>query len=236
MRILVVAAPGVGHLLPMLPLARAARTRGHEVRIASGSSLAPIAAAAGFPFLDVGPPTIDSVARSVPGIQEATGRRRALLIFREVFCGPIAAEQVEGLLQAAGDWRPDLILREDMAFAGWLAAATLGIPQATVQVTAWRPRMRDLAVEPLGRLRERYDLSPDPDLATLYGACLFLMRPPSLRDPDAAVPDMATELRPIADDRYDGTDDLLDLPDASGQPRVAVTLGTVNSRRHDVLR
>ena len=40
MRILVASSPGVGHLLPLLPVARAAAARGHDVRIAAGASLA----------------------------------------------------------------------------------------------------------------------------------------------------------------------------------------------------
>src|SRR3954468_24785086 len=237
MRILVATTPGVGPLLPLLPLARAARERGHDVRIASGVGLAPVASSAGFELIAVGPSTIDAFVATRPWAREATGRRRAVLTFREVFCGPLAAEQTTDLLAALDGWAPDVIVREDMAFAGWLAAARLGVPLATVQVTAWRPRMRDLATEPLGALREGLGLAPDPDLATLYGACLFLVRPRSLVDPGAALPAITADLRPVADDDI-GTDGTAraDLPPSDGRPRVVVTLGTVNSGRHDVLR
>src|SRR4051794_26852211 len=236
MRILVATTPGVGHLLPLLPLARAARERGHDVRIASGVGLAPVASSAGFELIAVGPSTIDAVVATRPWAREATGRRRAVLTFREVFCGPLASEQTTDLLAALDGWAPDVIVREDMAFAGWLAAARLGVPLATVQVTAWRPRMRDLATEPLGALREGLGLAPDPDLATLYGACLFLARPRSLVDPGAALPAITADLRPVADDDID-TDGTAraDLP-SDARRRVVVTLGTVNSGRHDVLR
>jgi UDP:flavonoid glycosyltransferase YjiC (YdhE family) len=237
MRILVVSTPGVGHLLPLLPLARVARERGHDVRVASGVGLAGIVASAGFELVEIGPPTIDAVVATQPWAPEATGRRRAVLTFREVFCGRLAADQSTDLLAATDVWRPDLVVREDMAHAGWLVAQRLGIPQVTVQVTAWRPRMRDLATEPLGALREGLGLPPDPELATLYGDGLFLARPRSLVDPAAGLPANTAELRPVADDDVDADGaSAQDLPDPQGRPRIAVTLGTVNRRRHDVLR
>jgi UDP:flavonoid glycosyltransferase YjiC (YdhE family) len=236
MRMLVVAAPGIGHLLPMLPLARAARDRGHDVRIASGSSLAPIAAAAGFPFVEAGPERMEVVGRAIPGLPQATGRRRAVLMVRHGFAERIAATQTAVLLAASSAWRPDLIVREDMAFAGWIVADRLGTPHATVQVTAWRPRVQDIAREPLAALRVAHGLPPDRDLAGLFGQVFFGTRPPSLQDPDAPLPVGAMPLRPIADDQVGAADPVDDLPDPGGRPRVVVTLGTVDSGQRPMLR
>jgi UDP:flavonoid glycosyltransferase YjiC (YdhE family) len=241
MRILVVAAPGVGHLLPLLPLARAAAARGHEVRIAAGSSLRGIANAADLPFDAVGLATSDEVRRTIPGIFEVTGRRRALLMFRNGFCGVIASEMADDLRRLAERWRPDLIVREDMAFGAWVAADAEGIPQMTVQTTAWRPRMRDLGSEPLNQLRARQGLPPDPELTGLPGLAYFTTRPPSLRSPDEAYPAGSLDLRPVPDDRHGGpagqaggADD--PFPARDGRPRVAVTLGTVNAYETAILR
>ena len=257
MRILVASAPGVGHLLPLLPLARAARERGHEVVIAGGASLEPIAAAAGFTLAAMGPATIDEVARTIPGVREVSGRRRAVLIFRGAFCGVIAADMADGIHELSSAWRPDVIVREDMAFGAWIAADREAIPHVTVQTTAWRPRMRDLAGEPLNELRVRHGLAADPELAGLLGRAFFTTRPPSLRDPALPFPAGTLELRPIADDRHagaeadagraggagpaagagtDGDGPVDPFPPADGRPRVAVTLGTVNAGETTVLR
>ena len=67
MRMLVSTTPGLGHLLPMLPLARAARDRGHEVVIAAGTSLAEVVAEAGFRHAPMGPATIGEVVDGVLG-------------------------------------------------------------------------------------------------------------------------------------------------------------------------
>ena len=66
MRILFSTAPAIGHLLPLLPLARAARARGHEVVIAGGASIAPFIAAAGFRHEQIGPATIGEMFRWSP--------------------------------------------------------------------------------------------------------------------------------------------------------------------------
>src|SRR5262245_39511165 len=55
MRILFSTWPAHGHLLAMLPLARAAQRAGHQVVIASGAEGAAEAARRGLPTWDIGP-------------------------------------------------------------------------------------------------------------------------------------------------------------------------------------
>jgi hypothetical protein len=201
MRILLTSCPGVGHLLPLLPLARAARDRGHDVRIAAGASLLPIVARAGFAALPAGPDSLGDVARSIPALAGLTGRKRAVVMVREGFAGRIARSVADDLLSAFADgWRPDIIVREDMELGSWLVAERLGIPSATVQVTAWRPRVRALMADSIEPLRLEHRLPPDAT-SRLIGQLFFTTRPPSLRDPGAPFPDGTAELRPIADDR-----------------------------------
>ncbi len=239
MRILISSSPGVGHLLPLLPVARAARDRGHEVRIAAGDSLAPIIAAAGFAHEPAGPATLGQVAAEIPGLAGLTGRRRALVMLREAFCGPVASGIADDVMALTDRWRPDLILHEDRELGSWVVAERLAIPHATIQATAWRPRMGDVAGQPLNALRAQHGLQPDPGLAGVYGSIFFTTRPPSLRDPAMPLPQITAELRPIADDRHAGSDSATADPfpegRGSGRLRVAVTLGTVNADQRDVL-
>lgn len=235
MRILFTSTPGLGHMLPLLPVAREAAARGHEVRIAVGASLAPVVIAAGFRHEPIGPATLGEVVARIPDLAGRTGRRLAVVIFREGFCGAIATGIADDLATLADAWRPDVIVHEDMEFGSWVVAERLSIPHVTVQATAWRPRMRGLAGGPLNELRVRHDLAPDPDLACLYGAAFFTTRPSSLRDPDVPLPEVTADLRPIADDQHDGA--AADpFPPADGRPRIAVTLGTVNADQREVLR
>lgn len=235
MRVLITSTPGVGHLLPLLPLAREAAARGHEVRVAVGAGLEPIVVTAGFRHGPVGPATLGEVVAGIPDLAGRTGRRLAVVIFREVFCGVVASGIADDVLALAGAWRPDVIVHEDMELGSWVVAERLGIPHVTVQATAWRPRMRELAGDPLNALRARHGLAPDPELSGLVGAAFFTTRPSSLRDPGVPLPEVTAELRPIADDRHDGS--VVDpFPPADGRPRIAVTLGTVNAGQREVLR
>ena len=238
MRMLVTTTPGLGHLLPMLPLARAARDRGHEVVIASGASLAEVVAQAGFRHEPMGPASIGEVVDRVPELAGLTGRRRALVTLQRVFCEGIAPAMADGVADLAERWRPDVIVHEDREFGSWIAAEQHGIPHVTVQATAWRPRTAEIANDLLNGVRERHGLARDEGLVGLWGQLFLTTRPRSLQDADAPLPGLAAELRPIADDRL-GADAATDddpFPPRDGRPRVAVTLGTVNHHQVAVLR
>jgi len=237
-RVLVTAVPGVGHLLPVLPLAVAAQARGHEVLVGTGATLAPLTERSGIGHVDLGPPDLDAIRARLPGFADAVGRERARRMYTEGFASVAAAWVADDLLALAHRWRPDVIVHDDMEMGSWIAAERLGIPHIPVQAAAWRPWQRPALVEPQNALRERVGLAPDRDLDGLDGALWFTTRPPAMRDPAFPLPVQYRELRP-------GTDDRLGAPSADrprwldeprDRPRVALTLGTVNAGRLDILR
>lgn len=67
MRVLFTAWPGYGHLMPMLPLARAARDAGHDVVIATGPDLAGQMQLRGFATRPAGRPDAGRELRAVSG-------------------------------------------------------------------------------------------------------------------------------------------------------------------------
>jgi UDP:flavonoid glycosyltransferase YjiC (YdhE family) len=238
MRILFSTAPGVGHLLPLLPLAREARSRGHEVSSAAGASLASIIAAAGLTHEVMGPATIRDAVVKVPELRGLTGRKRAAVTLRMVFCAQIAPAMADGIWALTERWKPDVIVHEDIELGSWVVAERLGIPHVTVQATAWRPTTRAHALEALEPLRERYRLPPDDRPDRLLGQVFFTTRPASLRHPEMPLPEVTAELRPIADDLEPGAVAMADdpFPPRDGRPRVAITLGTVNHDQVAMLR
>ena len=237
MRILFSTTPAVGHLLPLLPMARAARDRGHQVVVAGGASIAPIIAAAGFRHEVMGPATIREMFQGLPDVSAVPARERVLLTMPHVFARGIAPAMADGVAELVKRWRPEVIVHEDMEFGSWAVAEQLGIPHATVQTTAWRPWIRALGWEALQPLRERYGLG-GADQDRLVGRVFFTTRPPSLRDPEAPLPEVTAELRPIADDLQPGHDARAgeSFPAPDGRPRVVVTLGTINHTQVTVLR
>lgn len=238
MRVLVTAAPGVGHLLPLLPLARAAAERGHDVLVGTGSSLADMIGRAGLRHVTIGPPSLEAAFSTIDGLPEQMGPRRLLMIVRQGFNGVIASAFAAEVLELAGDWRPDVVVHEDMELGAWIAAERLGIPHVVVQATAWRPRVRAAAHDVQDDLRVRHGLPSDPALAGREGSLWFMTRPPALRDPAVEPPPNLRDLRPEPDDRVGAADDTTPawLATDPGRPRVAVTLGTVNADRADLLR
>ena len=237
MRILFSVAPAVGHVLPLLPLARAARDRGHEVVVASGASNASIIAAAGFRHEVMGPATIREMFQGLPDVSAIPARERVLTTMPHVFARGIAPAMADGVAELVARWRPEVIVHEDMELGSWAVAEQLGIPHVTVQTTAWRPWIRALGWDALEPLRERYGVAgADPD--RMIGGAFFTTRPPSLRDPEAPLPAVTAELRPIADDRQPGDEVMAEdpFPPTDGRPRVVVTLGTINHTQVTVLR
>jgi UDP:flavonoid glycosyltransferase YjiC (YdhE family) len=241
MRVLFGSGPGLGHLLPLLPLASAARDAGHDVVVATGAGLAPILGSAGFAHLAVGPATLGEAMAPFPELADLVGAERVRFMIRHVFGQVVAEAMASGVLALAADWRPDVVVHEDMEFGTWIAAERLGIPSASVQVVAWRPHVRGTVATSLNPLRETHGLAADPELRGLYGSLFFTTRPPALRDPGPPMPFPLAELRPEpegdqvpADPEADHTSWLNGAH--RSRPRVAVTLGTVNAHRHDILR
>jgi UDP:flavonoid glycosyltransferase YjiC (YdhE family) len=237
MRILFTTAPGVGHLLPLLPVAREARDRGHEVVIGGGASLTTIIESAGFRHETMGPATIGEMFRGLPDVSSIPPRERVLISMPKVFCEGIAPAMADGVLALVDRWRPDVIVHEDMELGSWAVAEHAGIPHVTVQTTAWRPWIRDLASASLGSLSQRFGLADADRPAQILGKAFFTTRPVSLRDPATPLPEVTAELRPIADDRL-AADDTADdpFPPRDGSPRVAITLGTVNNAQVALMR
>ena len=241
MRILFASGPGLGHLLPLVPLASAARDAGHDVVVAAGAGLATVLGSAGLRHLPAGPATLGDAIAPFPELADLVGPERAKFMIRHVFGQVVAEAMASAVVALAADWRPDVVVHEDMEFGTWIAAERLGIPSVSVQVVAWRPRVRGTAAPSLNPLREAHGLAVDPELRGLYGALFLTTRPPALRDPAAPMPEPLAELRPEPEgDQVPGGSEADHASWLNGaprrRPRVAVTLGTVNAHRHDILR
>jgi UDP:flavonoid glycosyltransferase YjiC (YdhE family) len=238
MRVLVTAAPGVGHLLPVLPLGLAAHRRGHDVLVGCGASLVSLAERANLPQVDLGPPDLDAIRARLPEFAASVGRERARRMYSEGFAAVSSVWFATDALALAERWRPDVIVHDDMEMGSWIVAERIGIPHVAVQAAAWRPWQRPLLVEPLNAVRRQFGLQRDETLSGFDGAVWFTTRPLSMRDPASDLPAQHRALRPDPADHLGapGTARPAWLDGPAERPRVAVTLGTVNSGRTDVLR
>ena len=238
MRILFTSSPGAGHLLPILPVAIVAQARGHDVLVGCGAALASMVGRAGLRHIPMGPRSLADLRATVIALADADGENRANRMYREAFGRIIAAAIADDVVALAATWKPDIVVHEDLELGSWIAAEELGLAHVTIQATAWRPWLRRLIVSHQNAIRMEHSLEPDPELVGLDGLRWFTTRPLSMRDPRYPPPDPPRELRPEPDDRVGG--DAGPLPswlDATiDRPRVAVTLGTMNANRTDLLR
>ncbi|SDW71026.1 glycosyltransferase/glycosyltransferase [Amycolatopsis xylanica] len=131
MRILVTASCSEGLVLPLVPIAWALRSAGHEVLVAAPENMAKVVVEAGLPYVRsaaaVEMPEVLSVDRD--GEPVPMPREEAALL-RHIGRGyaRLALRLIDGLRDIAKRWRPDLIVSETYGFAGPLLAAELGIP------------------------------------------------------------------------------------------------------------
>ncbi|MHB8221021.1 MAG: glycosyltransferase [Acidimicrobiales bacterium] len=229
MRALFTFAGGSGHFLPTVPFAHALRERGHEVMYSCQEAMVPVVNSAGWLVAASGGNTLLDPQARRPLV--AVDRVAEKSTIRRTFAGTIARERTGRLLEIAAEWRPDLIVRDEMDFAGAVAAEVLNLPHAAVAVIAAGGLLRtDVVEEPLASLRADHGLDPAGDaMAMLHRHLTIVPAPPSFRDPADPLPRTAHCVRPAVLDQGEGP-----WPESGGSTRptpgrakVYVTLGTI---------
>ncbi len=169
--------PAYGHLFPLLPLAAAARSAGHQVVFVTGAEFAPLLRSYGFPVVPAGLSAQEVAAEifggPVPRRPDGRANKKAqIILFGEELPRRTSAE----LRTAFAGVAPDLVVHEHTSIGAALAAAMLGLPTVSFGIVAGAatdlydptrsPRFGDLLVEhglsSLAELRPRRLLDPFP--------------------------------------------------------------------------
>jgi UDP:flavonoid glycosyltransferase YjiC (YdhE family) len=218
MRVLLVSAPLIGHVFPLVPLARALMAAGHEVCVATGADGMAVAKA-GVPTEDIAPGfTMGRIALPVllrhPLIARSELRGRAGTRGVALLFGKVNDRIADSVVALASRFRPDLVLYEPLAVAGALAAARLGVPAVLHENSLYDgPTLVRVTSARLGAALRRHGVAELPaDAATI------VIAPPSVVPGRAGWP-----MRPVP--YAAGT---LDLP-APARPRVVVNRSTVGA-------
>ena len=230
MRILFTFIGGSGHLRPLLPFARAAQAAGHTVAVAGPGGQRVAVTEAGFTALQTSEPRPQANAREESRLT-APDVRREEQAMREGFAGRGARRHAQAVRAIALEWKPDVIVRDEVDFGTAIAAESLGIACATVIVLLAGGLIRpDTVAEPLDALRAEYGLDPDPDLTKLRGDLVIMPGPASLRDPRYPLPADTFWCRP--DHAVLPDHAILEAAGSGGeQPKVYFTLGTIDTFR-----
>jgi UDP:flavonoid glycosyltransferase YjiC (YdhE family) len=215
--------PFRGHLHPLIPLARAFRSAGHEVAVAAAEDVIPVVTGAGLPWLPAGQNPRER-HEEFPGEDPDYGY-------------PAVQAKVADLLEIAVEqfW-PDVVIREPTDLAPAIAAEVTGAVNVIYGLAHFIPAQSWFilgADETISALRRDYGLAEDPDLDSLYrDLYLSVLPPPFERAGRLPVPAVQRL-------RYTPWDGDLKPPapaplNGSGRPTVLVTLGTVYNTHSDL--
>ncbi|UVS78688.1 nucleotide disphospho-sugar-binding domain-containing protein [Actinokineospora sp. UTMC 2448] len=229
-RVLFLAADGLGHVFPMVPLAWAMRAAGHEVLVATtGFGLA--AADAGLPVADYAPdtpqgaewhaglaatPRLLADTYGVPDLAERMreGAEPVDIRMSSAMLAGFAEAIVDNAVAIALGFRPDLVIHESMCPAGVVVAAALGVPAVRLELNPARTtELSEHMLRHLAPTFARFGATPAPDAAVLDRT------PPSMVVEPGGVP-----LRFVP--YTGGTVDPPTGPPPSERRRVLVTIGT----------
>lgn len=207
----------------MTPFLKAIQRAGHELLVATSGPMVPALRRFGFSAVGVGPSWRQDGAAG-----ECDFSRYELARGRGPFLARVAAASVDDLAAAGREWRPNVILRDNTCYAGWIASELLGVPQASWAITLRvpGPMLHVTAGEILDAALEHYGLPPDPDLLRLDGSLYFDTFPPGFQPLWWPRSPVAVAVRP---EPFDGVD--VSLPawvtGRRRRPLVHATLGTV---------
>jgi UDP:flavonoid glycosyltransferase YjiC (YdhE family) len=128
-RVLFTTAPLSGHFFPLVPLAWACRSLGHDVLVAASESFVPTVLRSGLPVTASGP-AADFADLAREAATESPAQRR--YAHGRVLAG-IARRSLPGLTSVVASFRPDVVVSERAEFAGPIAAAEQGIPRVELR-------------------------------------------------------------------------------------------------------
>ena len=228
MRVLFSSTRGTGHLLPLLPYAKALVAKGHEVLVAGPGELREPLLGAGLPHAPFGHPGDESLAPFWARLKTVPAEEQAAIFIREIFAGANSRAAYPSLLETVRTWRPQLIVRDSVEFAALVAAEVSGVPHVRVAVHQWpmEQNVCALAAAPVDVLRELAGLVAD-DGASLRAEPIFTAFPESFEGPmpsgswrvHRVAPALAAP--PTAGAGFE--------PDRDGLPLVYITFGTIAS-------
>ncbi|MGY5046508.1 glycosyltransferase [Streptomyces sp. 900105755] len=216
--------PMPGHLLPMLPLARALRRQGHVVGFVTSAQMAGSVEPDGFRLIAAGPPTEAVVAEVARRSGSDILARQSPELVGQFFAGARVDLCVDEALAEAREWEPGMIVSEHCDYVGPLVAATLKVPSAVMAIDpALEPEVLDALAETVGSRYLERGLAAPAD--TPFGHRLLDLCPPSLQRDGALPPLGPIALRPEPHQAPAGS------PRASraartGRPRVLVSFST----------
>lgn len=172
-----------GHYRPLLPLARALRTAGHEVAFATAASMESRVSADGFDLHPAGISELEFRTRLRPHLADAAKiepDQRRVVAFTLRFARIQAPPKAEQLAEIVRTWQPDALVHDSADLAAPLVGAAAGIPSFNHAFGSLVPLAALLSAgAALAPLWAASGLEPDPYAGAFRGPYLDIC-PPAL--------------------------------------------------------
>ena len=234
MRILFGSWPGYGHLLPMVPLIRAAQRGGHDVVVSSGADMSALIGRLGVAAHRSGVTLAESYERMPDHatISELPAEQQPGFAARHLF-GAGAVDRAHDLLDLLERWRPDLIVHDTLELGSPTAAALRGIPHVTHGYGPMVPNTSYFAAAIGAALSDAGLPDPTPDI---FAAPYLDICPPGLRGTEPNPWATIHPLRPSPGEIEPRAAAELDLSALPHPDTVYLTLGTIMNQTPKVFR
>ena len=234
MRILFGSWPGYGHLLPMVPLIRAAQRGGHDVVVSSGADMSALIGRLGVAAHRSGVTLAESYDRMPDHatISELPAEQQPGFAARHLF-GAGAVDRAHDLLDLLQRWRPDLIVHDTLELGSPTAAALHGIPHVTHGYGPMVPNTSYFAAAIAAAISEAGLPDPTPDI---FAAPYLDICPPSLRGTEPNPWTTIHPLRPSPGEIEPPATVELDFSALPHPDTVYLTLGTIMNQTPKVFR
>jgi UDP:flavonoid glycosyltransferase YjiC (YdhE family) len=219
MKIIMSATPQHGHVLALLPLARALRDRGNEVAVLASDALRPVIEPEGLRLLSAGP-ALDALLAELKvrtGADPAGNPTPESVA--EFFAGVRVDLTADEAVAVASEFRPDLVVRETCDYVGPFVAAAREVPMSTLAFGPALPSAFLTAFDATAGPRFTARGLSVPPSAWYLDTCPLALQPEGWQRPDGWQP-----LRP---EPHRGPGGRAPVPErSSARRRVIVTFGT----------
>ena len=231
MRILITSSPPIGHVHPVVPLARSLVAANHDVLWATGRDACPLVEMAGLRAVEAGLPAQDrrdEYFRRFPEARELPPEQLPGHMFPRLFGTIAAPAMLHDLLRIVEDWRPDIIVHEAGELAAPIVAALLGVPNVCQGYGALvAPDRMGSASDAVAPLWREVGLEPRA-WAGAYQHLYLDIYPPSLRPPYGDYLTRRESMRPISfSTDFSTQSEVANIAEGDVRPLVYVTFGTV---------
>jgi UDP:flavonoid glycosyltransferase YjiC (YdhE family) len=134
MRVLVTTTPGLGHVNPVIPIARALVDQGNDVLWATGTDALPAIAAAGIPCTPAGltaPQRMSEYLERFPESRDVPPQDLPAFMFPRLFADVTLRHMLPDVERVVDAQRPELVLHEVGEMSAAIVAAAVDIPHVT---------------------------------------------------------------------------------------------------------